>query len=363
MVDRDTIGAGHETDDLHGLEPRSPRIDRVGPHVADDVGAQAQDVALLIHRDLRIDGLVKRLARRGKVLHAIARPLHRPAKIASHGANQNFLGIERALAAKTSAHVRSDDAHAIAGNAQDAHQRIAHDARASRRRMQGERAAASVVLRQAGAVFDRHRGLAVKPQARAHRDRRVAHHGIDITAAKLSFDQHVGACRLMEQRRAVGCRLTRIDQRGQRRILDLDQLRRILCDVATLRDHGHDGLAHESHLASGERQDRRGVIIGHARNGVDRLDLALEISGDIDSHDAGQIPGRLHVDRHDVGVGLVAAPECHVQQARHLDIVDILALPAKQARILGARNARAHQFRPVGQRGRPAIGFGCHVQS
>ena len=203
----------------------------------------------------------------------------------------------------------------------------------------------------------------MKPQARAHRDRRLAHHGINIAAAEFAPYQHVGARFLMEQRCTVGRRRVGVDQRGQRRILDLDQLRRILGDVATLRDHRHDGLAHESHLAPGERQDRSGVIVGHARNRMDRLDLALEICSGIDSHDTRQLPGCLHVDRYDIRVGLVAAPERQVQQAHHRDVVDIVALSAEQARILGARNARTHQFWPVGHQGCPRIGVGCHGQS
>ena len=229
--------------------------------------------------------------------------------------------------------------------------------------MQRQRAATAVVLRQVGAVFDGHRGLAMKPQARAHGDRRLAHHSVNIASAEFTPHQHVGACLFMEQRRTVGRSLVRIDQGRQRRILDLDQFRRILGDIATLRDHRHDGLAHESHLAPGERQDRGGVIIGHARNGMDRLDLALEIIGGIDSHDAWQFPRRPQVDRHDVRVGLVAAAQRHMQQTQHLDVVDIAALPAEQSRILGAGHARAHQLRPVGRQDCPAIGFGCHGQS
>ena len=94
VVDRHAVGTRHETDDLHRLEPRRPRIDRIGANVPDHVGAQSEDVAFFIHRELRIDGLVKRLAGRGKVFHTVARPLDRASKLARQRAHQDFLRIE-----------------------------------------------------------------------------------------------------------------------------------------------------------------------------------------------------------------------------------------------------------------------------
>ncbi len=75
---RDAIGPGQETHNLHRLERRRPRIDRIGADIADDVGAQAEDAAVVVERQFRIDDFVEALAAGGEVLQAVAGPFDRP---------------------------------------------------------------------------------------------------------------------------------------------------------------------------------------------------------------------------------------------------------------------------------------------
>ena len=59
-----------------------------------------------------------------------------------------------------------------------------------------------------------------------------------------------------------------------------------------------------------------------------------------DGVDAGQGAGRRRVDRDDAGVGVRAAQEGDLEQARQADVVDVAALAGQQARVLLAQDGR-----------------------
>ncbi len=74
---------------------------------------------------------------------------------------------------------------------------------------------------------------------------------------------------LVDERRAVLPRFGRVEHDRQRLVLDLDQVARVLGDVAVLGDHGRDRLAVVAHLLDGDHvlDDRAGAE-GGKRRGV-----------------------------------------------------------------------------------------------
>ena len=166
------IGTGQKAHDLHRLERRGPRIDRIGADVADHVGAQRKNMAVAVERQFGVDDLVEALAAGGEFFQAIAGPFDRALQVPGRGADENLLGIERALAAKTAADVWRDHADTLAGNIECRRQCVAHDAGHLRRRMQGQRVAARLVFGETGAWLDRHRALAMHAETARYAHRR-----------------------------------------------------------------------------------------------------------------------------------------------------------------------------------------------
>ncbi len=342
----DAIGAGQEAHHLNRLERGGPGIDRVGTDVADGVGAQRHGMAVAIEAELGVDDLVEGLEAGRKVLHAIAGPFDRAPEMPRGGADENLLGVERALAAEAAADVGCHHAQPVARQVERLGQRIAHDAGNLRRGVEREGVAARLVFGEARARLDRDRGLAAHPEAGFDPHRRRLHHGVDVAALELAGDQHVGARLLVQERRPRERGLRRIDDGRQRLEIDGDELERVLGEVAAFRHHAHHRLADIADLAACERKDRRGVVAGHARRRQQRLDEARQILGGEHRHDARRRPRGRAIDRPDAGVRMIAAPERDVQHARHLPVVDEAAEPGEEARVLGALDARADDLRP-----------------
>ena len=91
-------------------------------------------------------------------------------------------------------------------------------------------------------------------------------------------------------------RLERVEHDGQRLVLDLDQVARVLGDVAVLGDHGRDRLAVVAHLLDRDHvlDDRAGAeggqrrrVLGHVGAGddADHARQRLRLRG-VDGDDA-----------------------------------------------------------------------------
>jgi hypothetical protein len=132
-------------------------------------------------------------------------------------------------------------------------------------------------------------------------------------------------------------RLGRVDDHGERLVVDDDRLARVLGDVGVVGDDGGDLLALEAHLVGG--QHRLGVVAqgGHPREVAGRHHLAGE-----HQPDARDVPGLARVDGADPGVGDRAAQDLHVQHAGQHDVVDVVAAAADEAVVLDASAAGAH---------------------
>ena len=77
----------------------------------------------------------------------------------------------------------------------------------------------------------------------------------------------------MQQRRAVANCFFRIDHDRERLEVDLDQFERILGQIAAFRHDADDRLADVAHLVARQREDRRRVVVRHARGREQRAYL------------------------------------------------------------------------------------------
>ena len=229
-------------------------------------------MAVAIERQFGVDDFIETLAVGGEVFQPVAGPFDRAPQPPCSRANKNFLRIERALAAKTAADVRRNDADAVARNIERGRKRIADDAGHLRRRMQRQRIAARLVFGETGARLDRDRALAMHAEPAFDLDRHRGKCRVWIAAFELAADYDVCASLLVQQRRAGTHRLLRIDHNRQRFVVDGDELKRVLGVITAVGNDADDRLADIAHLVLRQRQDRRGVIMRHARGRDQRLD-------------------------------------------------------------------------------------------
>ena len=144
-------------------------------------------------------------------------------------------------------------------------------------------------------------------------------------------------------------RLLRIDDDGQRLVLDDHVLDRVHHAVAILADDDGDGVAD---VVDGPARDRPvfGVLHLDARRYPRHRQRATEVGHVLAGEygvDPVALPRERGVDRNDLCVRLGRADECRPQRARQHDVVDVSAASGDQSRILLA----AHRL-PNMRRGR-----------
>ena len=156
--------------------------------------------------------------------------------------------------------------------------------------------------------------------------------------------------------RGVRCeRRFRIRRGGQRLVVDLHLLGRILGEVAVLREDRHDRLAGVADLAGGQHRQLRRPIARHARGGANRPEVAVEIAGGHHRGDAGGARRRADVDARDARMAFVAAAERGVQRAGPPEIVHVAAPAGEEARVLAALHAGPDEAGPQLRRRRPGF--------
>ena len=162
---------------------------------------------------------------------------------------------------------------------------------------------------------------------------------------------------------AIGQRVVVADDGVERIDLDLDEIARILGDVARLGDDERHRLPGEPDVAVGEDPERPSAV---AALEVDPcfLDVAVEVGAGEHRDHAGQLPGGGDVEGRDRPAGDVAAHERHMEHAGHDDVVDVRAVPGDQPGILAPLHALTDEAvaarRPVGGGSAGMIGGGRH---
>ncbi len=133
-----------------------------------------------------------------------------------------------------------------------------------------------------------------------------------------------------------------VDDRGERLIVDLDQLSGVLGQRARIRDHGGHGLADVAHFLAGQDRMRvPGELGALERRDRERPHPVAEVG--CGQNRQQPVGGGRRADAPDLRVGERAAHKCDVGHARALEVVEVLRLAAQDALILTAPDRAADQ--------------------
>ena len=175
----------------------------------------------------------------------------------------------------------------------------------------------------------------------------LAHRGL-VPAPPAKAD--IGRGARMQLRGISRLRGTRIGDRRQRLIVDLDALGRIRRLLAGLGDHCRHRLADMAHGVARQRKARR---LGHWRAVVRADDPERPHRGDVvgrhiraaeNCNDAWQDEGGSCIDAANAGVGVRRTHERAMHGTGHIDVADVSAVAEQETPILDAAQRHADAF-------------------
>src|SRR5206468_1509749 len=305
----------------------------VAADVVEPLEAHPDDGAVPLRRQLAVGDAIRAARRREQVLSAVLDPLHRHARVLRGQRDQRDVGIDARLDAERAADVRRhDEAQLVLGQPEHPRGERMHDERPHEVGPDGADTVGlparddPVRLDWCGAVFR-------KAEALAQHDVGLAERALGIPVHEPSMTGEVRADLVVQHRRIGLERFLRIDDGGQRFILDVDQLRRVLGQVSIARHDDRHRLADEPHLVGG-----RAVIV-HGRRDADRERLRLPrdiVAGDHADHALGRARLR-HVVPEDARVRVARAHDRRVVDvADRRMIVDVRSASGEETEILDA---------------------------
>ena len=292
---RNPVGAGQDGLGALGIDRA---VGTVGAAVVEEAVPDAEDAAVLRRRDLDAVDHQPLVVGADEVLAPVLDPLHRAAQQARSEGDQQLLGIDQEdLDAEAAAHVRRD--HGDGGLRQPELLRNHAPGRDGRLGRIPDREFSQARIKAGDDAAGLHRlGRApFGPEFLAQHEIGLGEGALDIAVAVGGAAGDVGIGVVVDERRAGLRRRHEIDRRSVRRIVHLDQVERVLGEVAAVRDHQRHRLAHEAHLAGcqrlvGARMDKAGILVEerHGRIGGPQI-----LVGD-DRVDAGERQSGIGID-------------------------------------------------------------------
>ena len=292
----------------------------MGPAIAALVepapGSVGEQSAVGRRGHLEVPYALSRLVEGQQVLAPILHPLHRAPDVDRQPGDQVVLGVELAPAAKAAAHVTLDQPDILLGHSEQLRQAAAVEMLHLGRPPQREVLALCVVLGEQRAGLHGHGAVALDPQLLFDHDVCLCEEPVNIAGAHgLLVDQVLAELRV-QNRRPLGYRVQRVENRIKWLDVQLNLVGGVFCDVGVLGDHDSDRIADVAHHVDHERRLENPFAIG-LREHPDR-DLALRevLRADHANHsrprkggfnvDAVQAPER-DVRSDDAGVELTLA--------------------------------------------------------
>ena len=325
----DVVHAGQDLERRGGRDER-PEQRAVGAHVGRGLDLHAEDPVIGVEGEFGLGDVVAAHDVGEEGLGALAGPLHRPAEQARRPRRHRVLGVEERLHAEAAADVGREDAHLGSVDLERTGQDVGEQPAALRAGVQRDRARGGIEVGDRRARLDRVRDQPVVDHAQPGDVGRLGERGVDGGAiAVLPVErQIVGHVVVHQWLAGLGCGFG-IGHRGQRFVVDRDQLGRVLGLARGLGDHERDIVADMAYPIDAQHRTQpvlalRAVTIFHgdaARQGV-AAGRRVFRAGDHRQH-PGRSLRRVDLDGLDPGMGLRRTHDGNVCLAVEIDIVGI----------------------------------------
>ena len=292
---------------------------RVGAAVGEDAGVQTGDPAVAAKAQLDPLHLSSAVEQRQHVLRACLHPAHRPVEEAGCSGHRCHLAVQSDLGTEPAADRGHHHPDAVRLDAQHRREGALDLVGHLGRRVDDEPVAFG--HDRDSVALHRHRRQPLVHDPGANDDLGVGQGIVDVAVRLGRTDRQVRPMAFEQQRRAGFERGLGVGNRGQRPVVDDDQLRGVDGVLASFGQNHRDLLADESDLAPRQRRPHeRGHQPGEAEER-----LQAEIIGGEDGHHARRRLRLGRVDAFDGGMGHRRPHEVREQHAVDAEIVDIAA--------------------------------------
>ena len=343
---------GHSVRPAHlarGDDRQHDSIRRVRAGIVDEVVIEREHVSVVVEPNLNFVHLASLVVDGGEVLLPVLGPLHRAPEPHGGERNQQLVGVkEHDLRPEASADIGGDHIDVGLRESEPNREAAADRCRRLRGVIDGE-----AMLRLGPAGPDcprlyRTRGSTFEAKVQLLSVWRRGQGSLHVSLLLDHLGGDVAGHVVVDQ---VGCRSARLwcDHDRQRLVIDFDEIRSVLGDVAVLRDNESDGLTHIPNYVRRQASLRAPVGQVGMRDENGQVGIAEgEIGCDVNRDHAGQRPCCAHVDRLDASVGEMRPDQDGLERA-FIDVVREVALAAQQPIILDplhplAEPARGHGF-------------------
>ena len=353
-VVRHAVRPGHMVDRVRG---EAVALKRIGADVGDERAVDRDDRAVAREPDAHVVILLAVVAHAREVLATALDPLDGSPEPVRRGRDQDLFGIDRALGAEATAHVRHDYTHFLDRQAQRRGDHVAQGVRALGRRRHHECAGATIPIREHAPRLDRHGAEPRVAHPLPDDEMRPGHGALGVADGPAGHHRRVvGPARVHACRRG----LRRFGRRQGREplVFDRQRLERVRELVGALGHHDRDGLADVADDVAREHRLGPGASFLRAavRGRHGRRDLT-EVRGAPGEDDAGQGP-RARGDHLDEARGGLGAPhDAQVQDAVTREVVDEpSAAPQETLVFFPQRRGADHVARNLPRARRPRLG-------
>ena len=280
----------------------------------------------------------------GDILAPPLDPFDRLAEQHREIAGQRLLAVHVELASEAAADLGRDHADVVLAELEHLGQARAQHVRNLGRRPHRQVALARVPLRDDAARLHRDRREALVDDLETHHLVGVAHRLVHRGRGNFHLERDVGAELVVQNRRAVGDRLFRIDHRVERVVVDFDQVECVLCPVGVGGDRDRHRFADISAPCRCASEGWNGMRSAGATHGSVPI-LSLRSSPASTQTTPGAPRAAVRVDGIYLRMRMRTAQDNRRQHPRQPDVVDVDALALNEPRILAPLDAFAHEFR------------------
>jgi hypothetical protein len=224
----------------------------VGAEIGQEVVDEGHDAPLPIEADLDVVILLARVVGGHQVLAAVLDPLDGTVQAHGRPRHDQVLRVELAAHAEAAADLQLHELDQVLGMSEQIGQHAPVEVRDLGHAPQAEHPAPRVVRRGQAPGLHGYAGVALDREALAHPMRGRREHARGVSPMGLQPVHHVAPEHLVQDRGAGLERAARIGHGGERVVVDVDQLQRVLGEIPALGDHHRDRLAHVPHHVGGQ---------------------------------------------------------------------------------------------------------------